>query len=106
MWGFQDTNNYYRFDKDNSNDETGLRKLSNDSLSTLGTLNDGGPIDSWTDVEVEWNTDGSMVINVSYNSSTITATDTEFTNGGIGWRVGSSSLESTVDAYGDIYEII
>ena len=106
MWGLQDSNNYYRIDKDDSNNETQLEKYSGGSGNTLDTISNSGPLDSWEKLTVDWGTDGSMTVDVSYSSSTLTATDTEYTSGGIGWRVSSSPLNNNTDAYADLYEII
>lgn len=91
--------------------EFALYRLSQSNQTNLGKVSVTPNADEWYRVRVQWGPDGTHTVTL-YNSDAIevaqiTATDTTYTEGGIGWacgNFGSTNYASTV--YFDACEVL
>lgn len=66
------------------------------------------PSNTWFRYEIQTAEDGSMTATTYSGGSqiaTVSTTDTTYSAGGIGWRMGNGDPENNSDAYGDLAEI-
>lgn len=80
-----------------------LRRYDNGSNTTLDALaNPGLNLDAWYEIKIEWGTDDVIAVTILDDTNTsigsLTATDANYTSGGVGWRVNASSATSTMYA--------
>lgn len=94
FFGVQDQSNYYESAYSGVNGRVFLRKVSGGSGSIMQEVSVQIPRDGWVRNELEWDVNGNG--NISYAAylvsteqeiGSVTATDTEYSNGGIGWGV-------------------
>ena len=99
-WCTQDASNsncYQAYLHRNGNGkELWLRRADSGSWTTLTSTSVNWPTGDWIRIEIDHNTDGTIIIkatNLSTNSDIgqISATDTTYTSGGIGWQNQGSS---------------
>ena len=107
-FGVQDASNFYGVTLSTANDEIRIHKDDPQGGAVLNsepvTINSN----QWFDVEVEWATDGSItatVFSVNSDSSrdselqSVTASDSEYSGGGIGFGGSSSGVPVVWDYY-------
>lgn len=99
----------YRIDLDAANDDMILAIWNSNGFTSLATANiDVSALtDAWIKLEVDWQSDGTMVFTV-YDSSgssvnSVSATDTTYSSGGVGYIVDESGSDSTPSVYFDYY---
>jgi hypothetical protein len=85
LFGVQDSNNYYSARIVYPHDEVTIHKFENGSATELDSSHSAVGANQWNPCTVIWEPDG--VIAFSVNGDTVTATDTDYTGGGIGWAV-------------------
>lgn len=112
MFGVQDANNRYRVQLwDGSNgDLFSLYKRSNGSLETLAEKNLDPPTQEWLNIRVEWGETGDIIANL-YDSTgsfidSISGTDTEYSDGGIGMTIAENGSGDNRSAYYDSIKLI
>lgn len=82
--------------------------INNSGHSTLASVSQTLAADTWYELKVDWATDGTMSVTI-YDSSgsklnSLSATDTTFTSGGIGYGINVGSGSATV--YADYYRVV
>lgn len=98
--------NMYYVQVNAANDDIHLY-IYNSGHTSLASVSQTLAADTWYEVEVDWATDGTMSLTI-YDSAgsklnSLSATDTTFTSGGVGYGINVGSGSATV--YGDYYRI-
>jgi hypothetical protein len=91
LFGVQDGSNYYYVDTDSDSDIR-IRKSTSSGGSILASSTGSFGAGTWHDVVIDWQTDGTITATINGNTS-VTATDTTFTTGGIGFRGDDENVE-------------
>jgi hypothetical protein len=107
-FGVQDTTDEYRYEVDiDIASGTDLHKVDENGYTDLDSTNTVPASNQWVEIEVAWQRDGTMNVTIyDANGNTVTtlsASDTEFRGGGIGFR--SYNRDSTDTTYWDGIEI-
>ena len=111
LWGVQDYNNFYQVIISTSGDEISIGK---DGLHTHDDTI-GGPEsvslsdNTWYEIEVEWHANGDLIASIydidqsdgerQNELGNVTANDTDYTSGGIGFGYSESSGSYVWDRY-------
>lgn len=92
-WGVQDGNNLYRAMVSSQGDNLQLWLKENGGYNRLVETAVTVPQDEWLRLEIDWAGDGTMTVTLFDSADTqlaqISATDTTFTSGGIGWIINT-----------------
>lgn len=108
-WGLQNGKPGY----DNQNDGYGLSKHKDGSTWNLTNCSSGGvasgsytpPQQEWLRIEIDWGTDGTINVKIFDSSDTkqldFSGTDTDYTDGGIGFEVNPVPGSASMTAYFD-----
>lgn len=87
-----------------------LIKVSGGSATTLASAAQSYTSNIWYEGEVAWGTDGTITFTAFDDTGAqinqISATDTTFTSGGIGWVASSGTNDSTTYTYHDYARIL
>lgn len=94
-FGAQNTSNYYYVELDDPTGTLALYKVSSGSATKLGSASLTFENNTWVRTEIEWRTNGKMLI-THYDSTdteiaTLEVTDTTYTSGGVGWGEWSTT---------------
>lgn len=111
-FGIQSTNldNLYLARPSTQHDAIQLYKRDAGSWNKLAETLVTIPVDEWMTVEVEWRSNGTIIVRLfdstgSQIGDAPSATDTSYTDGGIGWA-GTTDLSSAQTAYFDHLRLV
>jgi hypothetical protein len=101
-WGVQDASNYYAAEADGDNGELVLKMSDGGTLTTLQSTSVSVPSTQWLRIAVEWTTSGGMTVTLvdpsdALRLAQVSATDSTFTDGGVGFSEESALNSSRHD---------